>query len=497
MADVLLAHSYYLLHDSKQLRKMRPYPPLGTLYAASILRCAGFSVALFDATFAHSESVFEEVLQTHRPRFVVLFEDNFHFLVKMCLSRMRESAFCIIDMAKRAGATVLAAGPDVTDRPESYLSRGADYALIGEADHTVRELLSFLAGGGLPCAVAGIAYEDGGAVRRTPARPPERCPDRFPMPAWDLVDMEEYRQRWTAAHGYFSLNMATTRGCPYHCNWCAKPIWGQQYAMRSPSCVAEEMSFLKQTYRPDHIWFADDIFGLRPAWTEQFAEEVEALGAHIPFMIQTRVDRMSSSVVHALARAGCEEVWLGAESGSQRILDAMEKGTRVEEIGPARQRLKDAGIRVGFFLQFGYPGETIEDIQATIDMVRSSMPDEIGISVSYPLPGTRFYDRVSAQLGAKTHWTDSDDLAMMFQGTYRSPFYKALHRALHLDLELRHQLADDGKPCSSDIRTELATVEQAWFELGRLEATERAAAPTILSPLLARSAEPDLSEAWN
>lgn len=497
MADVLLAHSYFLQHDPKQIRKMRPYPPLGTLFAASILREAGFSVALFDAMFADGESAFADALRTHSPRYVVFFEDSFHFLVKMCLSRMREATVRMTRMAKEAGAIVLAAGPDVTDRAEIYLDAGADFAMIGEADHTVRELLETLVSAGATKGVHGVAFLDRGSIVRTAPRPNERCPDRFPLPAWDLVDIELYRRKWTAAHGHFSLNMVSTRGCPYHCNWCAKPIWGQQYAMRSPANVAEEMAQLKRTYRPDHIWFADDIFGLRPAWTEEFALEVEERDARIPFSIQTRVDRMTPSSVEALSRAGCREVWLGAESGSQRILDAMEKGTRAEEIGPARLMLGEAGIRVGFFLQFGYPGEEWEDILATVEMVRRCMPDEIGVSVSYPLPGTRFHDRVAAELGSKTHWTDSGDLAMMFRGTYRSPFYKALHGALHRDLDLRHRLASVSDIPDEALLDELTQVNEDWFKLGRLEETERNSMPTALAVVHQRVPEPDLSRAWN
>jgi anaerobic magnesium-protoporphyrin IX monomethyl ester cyclase len=126
-------------------------------------------------------------------------------------------------------------------------------------------------------------------------------------------------------------------------------------------------------------------------------------------------------------------VWIGAESGSQRILDAMEKGTRVEEIRASAARLRRTGIAVGFFLQFGYPGETWEDVQETRSLVRDCAPDDIGISVSYPLPGTRFFERVKGQLGAKQNWEDSSDLAMMFEGPYPTGFYRALHGLVHAE----------------------------------------------------------------
>jgi anaerobic magnesium-protoporphyrin IX monomethyl ester cyclase len=530
MIDVLLAHSYFLKYDAKQSQKMRPYPPLATLYAASLLRSRGYTVALFDAMLADGEHEFAQALKRHRPRFVVLYEDNFNFLSKMCLSRMRDAACHMSELAREAGAAVIAAGSDVTDRPELYFAHGAQFAMFGEPDHTLVELLRALDERvdsrdwrlGVPIqapisklqsltAIPGLVFPDPEApdgIYRSAKRPPERHPDVFPFPAWDLVDAERYRAAWVQAHGYFSINMVSTRGCPFHCNWCAKPIWGQRYAMRSPANVAEELALVKRTLRPDHIWFADDIFGLRPQWVAEFGREVAARDAAIPFMIQSRVDLLTEQAVAGLAQAGCVEVWMGAESGSQKILDAMDKGTKVEQIALARARLKAAGIRACFFIQFGYPGETFEDIMATVQLVRDTLPDNIGVSVSYPLPGTRFHEMVKEQLGAKTNWVDSNDLAMMFQGTYQSAFYRKLHQVLHHDLELRQKMAGvssqitagaDGSAQSAiyNLQSAIDQLAADWLELGRLEVQQRSAAPTLLARPYDQIAAPDLSREWN
>lgn len=524
MIDVLLAHSYFLKYDAKQLQKMRPYPPLATLYAASALRAAGYSVALFDAMLADGEHEFERMLEAQQPRVVALYEDSFNFLSKMCLSRMREAACTMAAAARERGALVLAAGSDVTDQPEHYFAHGVQAALVGEADHTLLDVLEALNGemglgswevgrqrplpspiSQLLTSIPGLALPDPttpGGVYKTSKRAPERSPDNFPFPAWDLVDVERYRAAWVGAHGYFSLNMVSTRGCPFHCNWCAKPIWGQRYAMRSPANVAEELAWVKQHLRPDHIWFADDIFGLRPQWVAEFGREVAARDASIPFMIQSRVDLMTDQAVAGLRQAGCQEVWMGAESGSQKILDAMDKGTRLEEIGAARARLRQAGIKACFFIQFGYPGETFDDIMATVRLVREALPDNIGVSVSYPLPGTKFYDMVRQQLGAKTHWTASGDLAMMFQGTYETPFYRRLHHLLHEDLDLRRKLAaiqpsTENQQPAHDVLADLDRLNAAWFELGRMEQHHRAAAPTVLLRQNGHLPVPDLSKDWN
>ncbi len=500
MTDVLLAHPFFLKNDPKQIEKMRPYPPLGTLFAAAWLREAGYSVALFDAMLATGEEELAAALEVHRPRFLVLYEDSFNFLNKMCLEHARLAAGRMSRMARAAGATVLAAGSDVSDHPRPYFEAGVQYGLTGEADHTLRELLDTLSGRlAQPVeAVAGLALPDPEApegIRRTAERSFERQPDVFPLPAWDLVDVERYRAAWTEAHGSFSVNMVTTRGCPFHCNWCAKPIWGRRYAMRSAAKVAEEMALIKQLLRPDHVWFSDDIFGLQPKWVADFAREVEERDARIPFTIQTRADLMTDVAVAGLARAGCVEAWLGAESGSQKILDAMDKGIQVEETVAATLRLREAGIRACWFLQFGYPGETFEDILATLRLVRETLPDDVGVSVSYPLPGTRFHEMVAAELGTKTHWADSNDLAMMFQGTYQTELYRKVRQVVHRDLDLRHRLrrGDSG----NGFQAELGALAEEWMELGRLEATCRSAAPTHVTRTGGPLEAPDLSKPFN
>jgi anaerobic magnesium-protoporphyrin IX monomethyl ester cyclase len=493
VADVLLAHSFFLRNDPKQVEKMRPYAPLATLYAASHLRAAGWEVALFDAMLAAGEEELAAALERHRPRFAVFYEDSFNFLSKMCLEHAREAACRMSRRAREAGAAVVAAGSDVTDHPGPYFESGVQYGIAGEADHTVRELLDVLAGRTQRRIedVPGLILPDG---RRTPPREPERHPDVFPFPAWDLLDVERYRAAWKSTHGFFSLNLVTTRGCPFHCNWCAKPIWGRRYAMRSPANVAAEMALVKRTLGPDHLWFADDIFGLQPRWVAELAREVEEREAVIPFTIQTRADLMTPMAVAGLARAGCAEVWLGAESGSQKILDAMDKGTRVEQIVDATRRLQAAGIRACWFLQFGYPGETWEDIQATVALVREVLPDDVGVSVSYPLPGTRFFDMVQAELGEKTHWRDSNDLAMMFQGTYQTPFYRKLRQAVHRDLDVRRKIRA-GEAAIAD--TDLDGLTADWRELERLEESCRSASPTTIHKPCAPLPEPDLSRTWN
>jgi anaerobic magnesium-protoporphyrin IX monomethyl ester cyclase len=440
LSDVLVGQGYFLRFDPKLEAAQQPYPPLGALYAAAVLRERGHDVAFFDAMLAGSLDEWAQALDRHRPRLAVLFEDSFNYLTKMCLARMRESSLRMIEMARRRGVPIVVSGSDASDHPEVYLARGAEAVILGEGEVALGEVADILLMRASRAMrdTAGLALPlPGGGVHRTAPRPPLRDLETLPRPAFDLVDVDRYRRLWVQGHGYFSLNLVTTRGCPYHCNWCAKPIYGQRYTVRRPEAVADEMAWIKETYAPDHLAFMDDIFGLQPGWIQRFSAAVAERKAAIPFKCLSRADLLSDDVVQALASAGCRTVWMGAESGSQRILDAMEKGTRVEEIRASAARLRQAGISVGFFLQFGYPGETWDDILKTRALVRDCAPDDIGISVSYPLPGTRFFERVQGQLGAKQNWEDSSDLAMMYAGPYPTGFYRALHGLVHAEFRGR------------------------------------------------------------
>jgi anaerobic magnesium-protoporphyrin IX monomethyl ester cyclase len=467
MLSILVCHSYYLRLDQKQVLRAKPYPPLATLQVVSLLREAGHQVSFFDAMVADGIEEYDRILETSRPRLVLFYEDNFNFLSKMCLGTMRRAACEMIASARRAGARVISAGPDVTDAPGPYLKAGADLALIGEGLSALMQVLPRLdsaphaAAAELARGLAGIVPHDGGTVPDKRGLRPASLATEVGLAAWDLVDMERYRSTWLKAHGYFSLNMAASRGCPFRCAWCAKPIWGNQYLQRNATEVAQEMAHLKRSFNPDHIWFADDIFGFRVDWVAEFASAVRAADASIPFTIQTRADLVSERMAEALRDAGCREAWIGAESGSQKVLDAMNKGTTVAAIRVARERLEAVGIRVGFFIQLGYMGEELDDILATRALLEAARPDEIGVSVSYPLPGTKFYDLVKAQMLAKTHWHESNDLDMMFRGTYISDFYRSVRNLLHDQIALQ-----TAAPAGSLEHGRAAqAIERRWQEL--------------------------------
>jgi anaerobic magnesium-protoporphyrin IX monomethyl ester cyclase len=432
-APVLFTHSYFLRFDAKQWKLQQPYPPLATIYAAAFVRNAGFNVSLFDTMFVCEPDEIMRAIELHKPKSVVVYDDGFNYLTKMCLTNMREAAFRMIQIAKARGCRVIISSSDATDHSEKYIQQGADFVIKGEGEITLLELLKSLEDGHSNFEnIPGLLYNLNGKIYSTGKRGVLQNLDSLPIAAWDLINIDAYKKRWKKSSGYFSLNISTTRGCPFHCNWCAKPIYGNRYNVHSPQRVINEIKFLIQNFGVDHFWMTDDIFGLKPGWIKEFTDTIVKENLKFRFKIQSRVDLLlQENNIEALAKAGCETIWVGAESGSQKILDAMDKGTEVQQIYAATKLMKKYGIKPAFFLQFGYPDETLEDINATINMVMDLMPDDIGISVSYPLPGTKFYDKVFPDMKEKQNWTDSDDLSLMFKNTYPSPFYKVLQRYLH------------------------------------------------------------------
>lgn len=443
MLDIVFSHSYYYKFDLKQWKNKTPYPPLGTIYAASFLRKCGYNVGLFDTNLLNDPRKVEPYLIQNRPKFFVLYDDGFNYLTKMCLTKMREAEFEMIKIAKKLNCTAIVCGSDSTDHYEKYLDKGADYIIQGEGEITLKELLKAIENGDNVSNIQGIIFKSKGEINVNPKRTVLENLDDLPLPAWDLVDIDSYRNIWKSGGNALTLNIATTRGCPFKCNWCAKPIYGNRYNSHSPEYITKHIKYLINTYGVTRFWMCDDIFGLKPNWVQKFNLELKKESLNISYIIQSRVDLLlKGDTIDALLESGLEEVWVGAESGSQTVLDAMDKGITVDQIYKATRLLKEKKVRVAFFIQFGYLGETKDDISQTIKMIKELVPDNIGVSVSYPLPGTKFYEKVKDDLKLKSNWTDSDDLAMMFKGTFNSKYYKKLHRYVHKEYRKSQAIAN-------------------------------------------------------
>ena len=466
MSNILFTHSYFYKFDKKQWENKQYYPPLGTITAAAYVREKGFDVSLFDTNLANGPQDIIPTIKDFKPDVLVIYDDGFNYLTKMCLTAMRDAAYELVKIGKEHNCKIIVSSSDSTDHFEEYLDKGADFILLGEGEESLVEILQVL-DSGIPeiKSIKGIVFKENDKIINTGRRDVIDNLDNIPMAAWDLVDMKRYKRNWLEHHGYFSMNIATTRGCPYSCNWCAKPIFGRKYNVRTPEKVVDEIEFLMSEFGAEHFWVCDDIFGLKPGWIQEFRNIVLQRNLKFKYMMQSRVDVMlKDDSINALAESGLDIVWVGAESGSQKILDAMEKDITIAQIYEARKKLKQHGVKVAFFLQFGYLGETIEDIHLTEKMLFDLMPDDMGISVSYPLPGTKFHEKVKKDLIQKANWTDSDDLDLMFKNTYSPKFYKILHRYIHKKFrrkqgfeKIRRFLTNPFKNYKGIVRTTIAT----------------------------------------
>ncbi len=389
---LLLTHGFFLAEDAKEQQVMRPYPPLGILYLSAYLRSRGFDVDVYDSTFGSREELFR-ILEAGPPAMLGVYGNLL----------TRGAVLAIVERARAAGWTVVLGGPEPANYADRYLAAGAHHVIPGEGERALERLLS-----GDPIAGPTAQIED---------------LDQLPWPDRERIDMGRYLDAWRSHHGASSVSLITARGCPYSCRWCSHSTFGQTHRRRSVRSVADEVEWILDRYSPDMLWYADDVFTIHTGWSLDYAAELSRRGIRIPFECITRADRLSPAVADALAEMGCARVWVGSESGSQKILDAMHRGVRVEQVQSAVEMLKTRGIAAGMFLMWGYEGEQPEDIQATVDHVQRCRPDIFLTTVAYPLKGTGYYKEVSDKLVSIRDWAESTDRDLRISGRHSRRYY--------------------------------------------------------------------------
>jgi radical SAM superfamily enzyme YgiQ (UPF0313 family) len=434
--DLLLTHGYFLYDDPKELQIMKPYAPLGLLYLASHLRRKGFGVEVFDSTFSSLEEL-QKVLDSTPPAVLGVYANLM----------TRPNVLKILRAAKEAGWTTVVGGPEPLAYVEEYLSAGADFVVIGEGEITLEELLSALKAGGKVCVqkINGIAYlDENGTVQRTSPRAQIATLDDRPWPEREAVRIENYLEVWRQHHGTGSVSLITARGCPYHCRWCSHAVYGKTHRRRSPGSVVDELDWILNRYHPDLLWMADDVFTIHHGWLQQYASELKRRGIRIPFECITRADRVNEHVAETLAEIGCFRVWIGSESGSQRILDAMERGVTVEQVQRATRLLKSRGIQTGMFLMWGYEGEGPEDIEATVEHVKVSDPDVFLTTVAYPIKGTPYFETVAPRVVETREWAQSSDREFTIRGRHSRKYYQFADQLLRSEVGLHRAMRSSG-----------------------------------------------------
>jgi anaerobic magnesium-protoporphyrin IX monomethyl ester cyclase len=413
--DVVLTHGYFLEEDAHEQVVMKPYPPLGLLYLSASLKRDGFAVEVLDATFSSKAELAGRL--AGGPGVLGIYSNLI----------TRANVVWIITEAKRHGWTIVVGGPESANYPEEYLGHGADVVVVGEGEATMAELLTALAARGPHRLhdVAGTAFRDeDGMVRRTAEREKIKDLDSLPWPDRDAIDIPRYVDVWRTHHGMGSVNLITARGCPYKCNWCSHAVFGYSHRRRSPADCAAEVADIMDRFAPDQVWYADDVFTISHRWLFDYAAELRQRGLKVPFETISRADRMKKDeVLRTLADIGCYRIWIGSESGSQRILDAMQRGVKVEEVQWATTAAQRHGIEVGMFLMWGYEGEELADIEATIEHVKVANPDVFFTTVSYPIKNTGYFHKVADRITINGNWSTSTDRDHQIRGRHSKRYY--------------------------------------------------------------------------
>ena len=431
--DLLLAHAYLLKEDPLELRVMKPYAPLGILYLSAWLKKSGFSVGVYDATF-RSRDEFVPTLQEHQPRVVGIYVN---MMTKRHTLRM-------IQEARASGARVVLGGPEPRHHAHQFLDRGADVSVVGEGEETLAELLPALEKSGVHHLhhIAGIFFrDDSGQVVQTPERPRLADINLLPWPDRDAIDLTRYLETWRIHHGASSLSLITARGCPFTCSWCSHAVYGHSHRRRRPEGVVDEIAYLRERWNPDQLWIADDVFTVNKDWIHHFQAELKRRHITLPYECISRADRLSEEVADLLQQSGCRRLWVGSESGSQRILDEMSRGVTVEEVRQGVKWLQQRGIEAGLFIMVGYGDETEAEIVETIQHLKITNPDQFLITVAYPITGTTYHHDLNDKVISPLDWDTTTDRDKRFTGRPSDRYYRfatsrihhevALHRALH------------------------------------------------------------------
>lgn len=426
---ILFTHGYFLSEDPKELQIMRPYVPLGILYISAFLEKNGFENEVFDSTFSTLDQLKKKLLD-QKPDVIAVYTNlmtKLNVLKIIKFIRSQESL---------NGTKIILGGPEVRNHTKNFLNYGADFIIIGEGEETTLELIKFL---DIPenlslraesrsaslSLINGLAYLENGKVITTPERVLIKDVNTLPFPNRKKIDFSLYLSGWKTHHGYSMMSVSTMRGCPYTCKWCSRAVYGGTYRRRSPQLVAQEMKHIKDTYNPDMIWFVDDVFTIHHKWLTEFAEEVKKQDAVIPYEIISRADRLNEEVIKTLKASGCFRVWVGAESGSQKIIDAMDRRVDVMQTRQMIRLAKEHGLEAGTFIMLGYPGETKENIKETIEHLVQSNPSQYTITIAYPIKGTELYNEVKNEfLDQRLEWETSTDRDIDFKRTHPKQYYQ-------------------------------------------------------------------------
>jgi radical SAM superfamily enzyme YgiQ (UPF0313 family) len=353
----------------------------------------------------------------------------------------RHNAFAFAHAARERGMRVIAGGPDATAYCDEYLGNGFEVVVCGEGEETAREVMEWIGRGGTVSElhdVQGIAFRSAaGDTVSTDRRPYRKDIDSLPFPRRDREIYKPYMEAWRRIHGYTSMPVFASRGCPFDCHFCFRPVFGRQYRVREPEDVLAEIEMCASEFGTTHFRFVDDIFVVRKKWVKQFSQLVQERGLRLEFDILSRADLIDDNVAVDLKAMGVRRIYLGMESGSDAVLNTMNKNMKAERSIEAAEIIHRNGMEFLAWILLGYPGEGKKDIYLTRDLVVKIKPDVLSISVAFPIKGTPFYDMVKDRLEHKRPiWRRTAENRLVFRGRYPNSFYFFARLWLHQEAGL-------------------------------------------------------------
>ena len=401
-----------------------PYPedvpqavfiPLGITYLTAVLEQNGYEVDVVDCQVSRpSQRELEDKFKSINPDIVGVTAATVTYF----------PALQILKAAKAAlpNCVSMIGGPHVTVLDKRTFSESSDVDIVvrGEGEQTMLELARLVSDGNMKSLseVTGITFKKNGQVFRTPNRSFLEDIDVLPYPAHKHFDMSRYR-----INGKLYMPIITSRGCPFNCTFClASKMCGKGFRARDPSKVVDELEWLRDTFGAGAFAFYDDTFTFDLDRAIAICDEMKARKFDLPWDCRTRVDRVSKELLAKLRSTNCQLIHFGVESGSQQMLNTMRKGTTVEQNATAIKLAKESDILVAISLVIGYPGETPEMLQQTIDFIHETKPDYVYMCEAVPYPGTQLYDYIK-ELGLELseNWNQYHEQTQVFKNTLLPP----------------------------------------------------------------------------
>lgn len=378
MARVLLIYPFFMQARDKSVFR---FPPLGLAYIAATLRARGHTVEILDCTFLSRDEAYTRAVLAQAP-IVGIYS----------MITMNEDALKLARLLRKSAGLIVAGGPMPSSDPEAFLD-DFDVVAIGEGEAAMAEIVEAWSAGEPISAVPGALTKGHASGAASMPRPLEPCLDQIPFPARDLLPNQDYIRHGRRKHGYSITSVMSTRGCPFHCEFCSNVVFGVSYRERSASNVVDEVEqALALGY--DRIHFADDVFTLNRSRVHAICEEIRRRHLSFGWECLGRVDGMDYELAADMRDAGCRRVFFGIESGSREILELMDKRITPEKARAAVSAAREAGLMTGAFFILYYPGETDRTVLTTLRFARTLPLDYLSFTMPYPIPGTRLFERV-------------------------------------------------------------------------------------------------------